>query len=266
MERRRERACLVELERHERELLLRDLDLVPQRLGRALGLFLTSSEARDPRVGGIDGGLELVRGLAVTLGVRPRDGDGALELFLAPHRLLQRIVRGDRHLLADEQGECRQRDDRRAQSALPPPTSPAVPGSIHARMVPSGLAAGQDAAACHFARWARTDSVAPPAPTSSATPSTLAASWNANSGPSEIGSVTRKSSIAPVTGPAAAKTIDSATTAPSVPTSMPSRMNGQRTKASDAPTSCMISISSRRACTAIRIVFTITNSATNSII
>src|SRR6185436_18701828 len=49
-----------------------------------------------------------------------------------------------------------------------------------------------------------------PAPTRSATPSTLTASWNANSGPREIGRVTRKSSMAPVTGPDAANTTERA--------------------------------------------------------
>src|SRR5207244_5299682 len=263
-ERVRDGVRLVELERDERELLFGDLDLEPQRLGFRRGGGLLVGELRDARIRIVDGGLELIRGLLVALGVLAGHGDRTRQLFLAAECLLERVVGRGGDLLTDEEGERRQRDDRRAQSALPPPTSPAVPGSHSRRMVPLWATAGQGRAACHFARWARTDSVAPPAPTSSATPSTLAASWNANSGPSEIGSVTRKSSIAPVTGPAAAKTIDSATTAPSVPTSIPSRMNGQRTKASDAPTSCMISISSRRACTAMRIVLTITNSAPNS--
>src|SRR6266545_2285853 len=263
----RERAGLVELERDEGQLFFGDLDLEAERLRLRLRVGLLFGEVGDARVGRVDGGLKLICRLLVAFGVLPRHGDGALELFLAPEGILERIVGRGGHLLADEEGEGSQRDDGRAQPALPPRTSPDVPGSSHRRrMFPLRAATGQGATECHFARWARTDSVAPPAPTSSATPRTLPASWNANSGPSEIGSVTRKSSIAPVTGPEAAKTTESATTAPSAPTSMPSRMNGQRTNASDAPTSCMISISSRRACTAMRMVFTITNSATNSII
>ena len=48
--------------------------------------------------------------------------------------------------------------------------------------------------------------------------------------------------------------------APSSPTSAPSKMNGQRMNASEAPTSRMISISSARATTASRIVLTMMNS------
>ena len=49
--------------------------------------------------------------------------------------------------------------------------------------------------------------------------------------------------------------------APSSPTKAPSKTNGQRMNASDAPTSRMISISSARAKTASRIVLTMMNSA-----
>ena len=48
--------------------------------------------------------------------------------------------------------------------------------------------------------------------------------------------------------------------APISPTIAPSKMNGQRMNASDAPTSRMISISSARATTASRIVLTMMNS------
>ena len=49
--------------------------------------------------------------------------------------------------------------------------------------------------------------------------------------------------------------------APSSPTNAPSNTNGQRMKASEAPTSRMISISSARATTASRMVLTMMNSA-----
>ena len=49
--------------------------------------------------------------------------------------------------------------------------------------------------------------------------------------------------------------------APRKPTNAPSKTNGQRMNASDAPTSRMISISSARATTARRIVFTMMNRA-----
>src|SRR5207248_11787190 len=103
-------------------------------------------------------------------------------------------------------------------------------------------------------------------PTSSARPNTLAASCQRNADSSESGTISRNATRELVTGPAAITTTVSAATAPSVPTSIPSSTNGQRTNQSVAPTSFMISISSRRACTAIRIVLTMTNSATTSII
>ena len=53
--------------------------------------------------------------------------------------------------------------------------------------------------------------------------------------------------------------------APRSPTIAPSKTNGQRMNASDAPTSRMISISSARATTASRIVFTMMNSTMNAI-
>ncbi len=53
-----------------------------------------------------------------------------------------------------------------------------------------------------------------------------------------------------------------AAAAPRRPTRAPSKMNGQRMNASEAPTRRMISISSRRATTASRIVFTMMNSTT----
>src|SRR5258708_2232869 len=98
-----------------------------------------------------------------------------------------------------------------------------------------------------------------------AKPSTPSASWSTKLAPNEIGRRSRKAMIAVVTGRAAAARTASATIAPKIPTSMPSMMNGQLTNQSVAPTSCMISISSRRAWTAIRTVFTMTNNATNSI-
>ena len=64
-------------------------------------------------------------------------------------------------------------------------------------------------------------------------------------------------------GAAASARIASVTPAPRRPTKAPSKMNGQRMNASDAPTRRMISISSRRATTASRIVFTMMKSTTN---
>src|SRR5712692_975008 len=262
---------LGQLERDERELLLTDLDLEPQRVGLRLGVGLLRGEVGDARVRGVHRGLE-VRGRAlVALEVGARVLDGALELILAPEGFLERVVGTGGGLLADDEGERRQRDERRAESALPPtPTSPNASGSSHARrMVPSGLLLGQGLEArntAHLARCVRTDRRAPPAPPRSATPKTLPTSWATKFGPKLTGRTSRKSSITLVTGPAAAKSTASEMIAPSVPTSMPSRMKGQRTNQSDAPTSFMISISSRRACTAMRMVFTITKRATNSII
>ena len=56
----------------------------------------------------------------------------------------------------------------------------------------------------------------------------------------------------------------SVSAAPSRPTIAPSNTNGQRMNASDAPTRRMISISSARATTASRIVFTMMNSTMNA--
>ena len=62
----------------------------------------------------------------------------------ATRGLLERIVRQGADLLAGDEGDRKQRDERRAQAALPPPTSPADPGSTHSwRIVPLGGARGQ---------------------------------------------------------------------------------------------------------------------------
>src|SRR6185503_16747140 len=111
-----------------------------ERLGLALRIRLLLREIRDAGVRGIHRGLELVRGLLVALGVLARDRDGALERLFAAQGFLEWVVCGSRDLLADEQSNGRQRDDGRAQPALPPPTSPAIPGSIHERMVPLTVA------------------------------------------------------------------------------------------------------------------------------
>src|SRR5439155_18805586 len=107
-----------------------------QRVGFRMGGGLWVSELRAAGIRIVDRGLELIRGLLVALGVLARHGDRTRQLFLAAERVLERVVGGRGDLLADEEGERRQRDDGRAQSALPPPTSPAVPGSHSRRMVP----------------------------------------------------------------------------------------------------------------------------------
>ena len=69
-ERRDERVRLVDLEAHELQLLLGDLDLVAELFGlglRGVGLPL---QILDHGVGVVDGGLELIRGLPVALGIR----------------------------------------------------------------------------------------------------------------------------------------------------------------------------------------------------
>src|SRR5438128_9834651 len=266
LERIREGFGLVELERDERELLLGDLDLVAQGFRLGLGVGLLAGERGDPRVRRIDGGLELARGRRVALGGQTRDLDGPLELLLALEGLGQRVVGASGAGERGKDGGRNQRARDRAGRVRPPtPTSPAGPGSSHqARIVAPGMGRGQGET--HFARCERTAQVAPPPPTTSAIPTTVAASSARNVGPNETGRMSRKASSEDVTAPDARNRTVSDAAAPSAPTSMPSRMNGQRTNQSLAPTSFMISISSRRAWTAMRIVFTITNKATESII
>ena len=99
----RERAGLIELERDERELLLGDLDLVEELVGLGLRRVLLRRELRDPRIRLADDRLELAgRGL-VACGVGARDLDGALELLLALERFGERVVGGSR-LSASQEG------------------------------------------------------------------------------------------------------------------------------------------------------------------
>src|SRR6185503_4400425 len=144
-ERLRERLRLVELEGHQRELLLADLDLEREVVGLCLRLRLLGREVADATVRRVDRGLELVRGDLVALSVRAALRDGALELFLAAEGVLERVVSAGRSLHPDDEGDRGQRDKSRAEGPLPPaPTSPAVPGSSHRpRIVPFGARVGQ---------------------------------------------------------------------------------------------------------------------------
>src|SRR5258706_15716977 len=172
-ERVRERLGLIQLEGHERELLFADLDLEREGVGLRLRVGLLRGEVGDAGVRGVHRRLVLVRRGLVALGVGARVLRGALELFLTAERVPQWVVGPRGLLLADDQRKGGQRDECRADAALPPtPTSPADPGSSHGpRMVPSRPPGGQ--AFSHFARCALTESPAPPAPTRSATPKTV---------------------------------------------------------------------------------------------
>src|SRR5438552_1429151 len=245
------------------------MDLVKELVGLGLRIRLLVGEVGDPGVGLVHDRLELIRDRLVALGVRAGELHGARELVLALQSLSDRVIGGRGLGQASQERRDDQRDRGRASRACPPdPTSPSgLPGSSHAgRIVAPARAWGQGSSESHLARCARTDSRAPPPPTASARAKTLPTSCQTKVVPNESGRISMKLTMAFMTGPAATSTTAVAAIAPSAPTSIPSRMKGQRTNQSVAPTSFMISISSRRACTAMRIVFTITNRATISII
>ena len=79
--------------------------------------------------------------------------------------------------------------------------------------------------------------------------------------PTSSGRTRKNSTMKPLSGSAAAASTASVIAAPRNPTNAPSKTNGQRMNASEAPTRRMISISSARAKTARRIVLTMMNRA-----
>ncbi len=108
-------------------------------------------------------------------------------------------------------------------------------------------------------RYVRIEMNDPAMPSPTPDPMTSTATSRAMA-PTRIGRTRKKSNMNALSGSASAVMTPSAMSAPSMPMRAPSRTNGQRMNASEAPTSRMISISSARATTARRIVLMMMNS------